>query len=721
MHRRWRIGAAWKLLSAAVAVSAYLPPVTASGQAAPSSHAPASPILSQQVVVRRTEYGVPHIKAESLGAAFFALGYCQMEDYGEEVVRRLIESRGESARYLGEEGDLESDLLAKRAYTRAVETYHLLPQDVRNAMEGFAAGVNLYIEGHADALPEWVRPDFNGHDVAARDIGTPGWRVGRRVLENLGVEAVGLPPTDGTASEDGSNAWAFAPGRTVSGRTILLRNPHLRWTAGYYEAHITVPGVLNFYGDFRVGGPFGIIGGFNDYLGWATTNNSPALDVVYELVADPARSGQYLFDGASIPLRQRTLTAEVMAGESVQTESQQLWETPLGPVIHRGEDRIYVLRSTNDGEFRRGEQFLRMMQATALEEWLEAMGIRALQSSNLTYADGAGNIFYVWNAKLPVLPHAPNPKGATPARKSADVWTRLVPFDDLPRLLNPAGGYVQNSNDPPYYTNLNQPLNPDSFPPNMPAPRLRFRSQLSLDLVHNEAQVTLEEVVRMKHDVRMVLAERVKADLVEAVRSSNPEEELAQAAALLESWDGTVDARSRGSALFELWATRYLAVTDSAAQFRLPWSSEEPTLTPSGLGDPSGAVEALRWALDEAAGRWGSWDVAWGEVHRVRRGSVDVPVGGCSSSLGCFRVLNYDLQEDGRYAASGGDGWILAVEFGEPPRAYSVLAYGQSNREDSPHFDDQAAMFARGELKPVAFAETEVEARTIRTYRPREE
>jgi acyl-homoserine lactone acylase PvdQ len=54
--------------------------------------------------------------------------------------------------------------------------------------------------------------------------------------------------------EEGSNAWAFAPSRTKSGKAILLRNPHLAWNSGYYEGHMTVPGVLDFYGDFRIGG-----------------------------------------------------------------------------------------------------------------------------------------------------------------------------------------------------------------------------------------------------------------------------------------------------------------------------------------------------------------------------------------------------------------------------------------------------------------------------------
>lgn len=69
-------------------------------------------------------------------------------------------------------------------------------------------------------------------------------------------------------------------------------------------------------------------------------------------------------------------------------------------------------------------------------------------------------------------------------------------------------------------------------------------------------------------------------------------------------------------------------------------------------------------------------------------------------------------------AASTGDGWVLAVEFGTVPRAYSVLAYGQSPHPDSPWHADQAAMFARGEMKKVAFTARDVQRQAVRRYRP---
>jgi acyl-homoserine-lactone acylase len=81
-------------------------------------------------------------------------------------------------------------------------------------------------------------------------------------------------------------------------------------------------------------------------------------------------------------------------------------------------------------------------------------------------------------------------------------------------------------------------------------------------------------------------------------------------------------------------------------------------------------------------------------------------------------VLNFVQDADGRRSAAGGDGWVLAVEFSDPPRAYSILAYGQSARESSPHHADQAALFARGAMKPVAYTRDDVERQAERRYRP---
>jgi acyl-homoserine-lactone acylase len=256
---------------------------------------------------------------------------------------------------------------------------------------------------------------------------------------------------------------------------------------------------------------------------------------------------------------------------------------------------------------------------------------------------------------------------------------------------------------------------------NFTQPDLRLRSQHAIELLHNNRKLSLEDVIRLKHSMRMLLADRVKPDLIAAVRAADPTGEVAAAIDMLAAWDNSAAAESRGALLFELWWNTYLSRMQERSPFQEPWSVERPVETPRGIADGAVAAEAFTTAVDSARTRYGAWDVPWGDVHRVRRGNVDVPVGGCSGALGCFRVLNFRNDPDGKRIASGGDGWVLAVEFTTPPRAYSVLAYGQSPNPLSPWHADQAAMFANHQMKEVAFTEEQIRAQLVISYRPGEE
>jgi len=296
--------------------------------------------LWRQVEIIRTAHGVPHIRAENLRAAGYALAWLQSEDYGPRTALNVLEARGQLAKLNGSRENIESDFLAAPERNRVIQTYHLLDQETRDVYDGFAAGLNRYIDLHRQEFPARMPADFSGYDVAAVDAVGPSIRKARAFLAKINPSPSPTPSATPTSNEgpemnsdDGSNAWAFAPSRTKSGRAILLRNPHLAWTAGYYEAHLTVPGVVDFYGDFRIGGPFIVVGGFNRNLGWSTTNNSQDLAEIYALEVDPQTTDHYLFDGASLPLTRELRTVTFKNGEGLATETREFWTTPLGPVI----------------------------------------------------------------------------------------------------------------------------------------------------------------------------------------------------------------------------------------------------------------------------------------------------------------------------------------------------------------------------------------------------
>lgn len=724
--------------------------------------------LADQVIIRRTEYGIPHIYADNIEAAGYALGYAQMEDYGDRVPELLLKARGEWAKYndlpaIERLSALDSDAANRLDYLRAVETWQQLEKDTRDMHTGFAKGVNRYIELHPDEFDDWVKPHYTGYDVHARGITGANNGSIRRFLtalerqrvKNEEAELLGEAVNEISISEDqsiwaklaarseephpdaGSNVWAFSPERTTSGHAILVRNPHLSWDAGYYEAKMHVPGILNFYGDFRIGGALGIIGGFNENLGWSTTNNGPDLDEIYSFDADPERANHFILDGASIPLNREVVDVQFKNGNAIGSETREFWSTPYGPVIHREGGKIYIIKSAGDGEFRAGEQFFKMMKSENLAEWKTAMQMRARTSSNLTYADKEGNIFYVWNASMPDRPHeATGDTTAIHVTSSDEMWQNYLEWDELPQLENPKGGYLRNENDSFHFTNLHEIMQPEDYPSYFEDPQFRLRSQHSHELIHNDFRFSLEEIIEMKHSPKMLMADRVKTDLIQAVEQSGPENKVAEALELIREWDNTVSQGSRGGVLFKTWWSRYVSTADSQRVestpqsvgysatperlFKEPWSFDKPDSTPYGLADYTRAAEAFEWAIEESEERYGDWSASWGEVHRAVIGDLDLAVSGCTGLLGCYRVLWFrnHSEDDKKLEVRGGDGWVFAVEFGEVPKAYSTLAYGQSNKEDSPHNNDQLEMFVNGEMKSVSFTEKDVMDKLIREYHP---
>src|SRR6185503_5019928 len=553
--------------------------------------------LARDVVVTRTAHGVPHILAHDFASAGYAIAYVQCEDYGAQVVNSLLRARGEMGKYFGRDS-MRSDFAGHLAYQRAQEVYGDVDDDARDVYEGFAAGVNRYIELHRGEFPPGFRPNFTGYDVLAKDVEVPPTNQASRFAPPTGV----APHAD---PNDGSNAWAFAPSRVTSGHAVLLRNPHLAWTAGYYEAHIIIPGLLNFYGDLRIGGPFTVVGGFNPYLGWATTNNDPILWQLYSLETDAADSMRYVLDGKTHALSKQTVVAEFKTATGMGKDSVALYRTSVGPVVKRTRTTLYVMKAANDMEYRGGEQFLRMMRSGTLDEWKAAMRMRARINSSFTYADVDGNIYYVWNASLPSLPHPPTGDSMPiPVRETTDAWTHLVPYDSLPQFLNPPWGYIHNENDAPYYTNMFQPLDPRGYPPYFPPPHLGLRSQLAISLIHNNRKMSLEEIITLKHSYRMLLAERIGDELIAAVRASHPTGEVARGLEVLEQWDRTAAPDSRGGVLFDTWWRRYDVRGDSS--FAVLWDPAQPLTTPRGLRNPARAAVVFGRAVTDVIQRYGS-------------------------------------------------------------------------------------------------------------------
>ena len=504
--------------------------------------------------------------------------------------------------------------------------------------------------------------------------------------------------------------WAIAPSKSKSGKAMLLGNPHQPWAALYWEAQVTVPGKLNFYGGTFVGSPV-LTTGFNEHLGWTHTVDYPDLDDIYTLKMDPAKPDHYLFDGQSRPLQK----VEIEVGG----EKRTYWDSHLGPVVHRTRDTAFAMKSATMSAWAYADEWYALSKTKNWKEFHEVIRRNQLPMFNVTYADVDGNIFYLWNGMVPKrVDDGTDYRFEVPGDGDKYVWSTLHTTDELPQLLNPKGGYVQNCNAPPWWTSLRDPLDPKKFPSYFePGRALSMRTMMSLEMLESQPKFSLEDVQRLKFNNRMLLASRVKPDLLAAIRttaSNSPD--LMNAAKILEAWDNTTAHASRGGVLFmRFWETYSKEVTQPYAK---PWDAKDPLNTPSGLSFPATALNHLEAAVKYTRQNYGSEDVAWGDVYRIRLHDVDLPSDGADGIYGVFHVVTYQDAPDHKRVANGGDGWIMTVEFGKPLKAYSLLAYGETSDPKSKHSTDQAKLFSDHQFKPVWFYERDLNAHVERKYRP---
>ncbi len=521
----------------------------------------------------------------------------------------------------------------------------------------------------------------------------------------------------------GSNGWAIAPSHTAGGNAMLLANPHLPWSDLFlfHEAQLIAPGV-DIYGVSLVGLPALVIA-FNDYLGWTqTTNPFDGMDL-YELtlVGDG-----YSWDGGirAFDTEKHVLKVKQKNG-SLHEEQLTVRRSVHGPVIAEKEGKALAVRMVGLDQPHIFEQYWEMMQATSLEEFEKALKRLQMPMQNFIYADREGHIMYLFNGRVPKRATGDWNywQGVVPGDTKETLWTETHPYSDLPRIVDPPSGWVQNANDPPWYATFPMLLDPDDFPSYIApiAPWMMglrpFRPQRSVRMLTEDEKITFEELIEYKHSTRMELADRILDDLIPAARKHGSH--LAQkAAGVLEAWDREADADSRGTMLFYRWAQeigyfRYASNSPwggvDPGVFAIPWSEQEPLTTPDGLKNPGAAVKALEAAAESVVKQYGALDVPWGDVFRIRYAGKDYPGNGGPDQFGIFRTMYFTPEADGCYRSVAGDTYIAAVEFSDPVRAEVLLGYGNSSQPDSPHRGDQLELFSRKKLRPVWRTREEIE------------
>ncbi len=407
--------------------------------------------------IRRTEYGIPHIKADDWKGLGYGYGYAYAQDNFCVTMRQVVFGTGRSAELMGEaEGSVESDLLSvfingsKEDFKRQIVDE--LPQFAIDVAEGFTAGMNRYLkETGVENLPEgpwgcrdaeWVYPfDSTDYWMFLRKIslwGSSDQGIFRRAL--LSVEGpnaaaaaampspqalleagAGLESATAELRDRGSNGLALGGDATTSGRGILLGNPHQPWfgDGAWYQVHLTIPGEYDVAGAALHGTP--IVGiGFNKDLAWTHTVSYANRFSLYELQLNPEDPLQYNYNGEWVNLEKNTV--EVLARQldgSLEPRSYTFYVSRYGPIINLKSENelldgwpmfngaILAFRDANlDTGPRFVEQWKNKAQASTLGEYVSALSLIGNPVFHDLAADRHGEAFYGEISAIPFLTQA---------------------------------------------------------------------------------------------------------------------------------------------------------------------------------------------------------------------------------------------------------------------------------------------------------------------------
>jgi acyl-homoserine-lactone acylase len=710
----------------AVAAGPEMPsPVSGEGKAQPPLHAfpplweapsPAAmawkaPAIDPEAIrVYRDQWGVPHIHGPSDASVAYGLAWSNAEDAFAVMQETVLTGKGMMGRLKGKDGVIRDYLLqAFDIPTRVQQAWYTqLSSPTRDWLDGYAQGLNAYAAAHPEEV--LVKGSFpvTAQELLQGQVFVLSYMVyAMQEVEKIFDGAYHLAP-DGAS---GSNAYALAPSRTQDGKTYLAINPHqpLEGPFSFYECHLISDEGLNFHGAMYHNG---MLPGFgsNADVGWAMTYNKLDLVDSYVLDMHPSKRLQYRLDGEWKSLEKRRVWLTMKTGPVNIRIPRTLYWSAFGPTFKK-DGRFYAVRFGMLYNMRAPDQLLRMLRARGKGDLLGAMRMLGIPRFNMVYADRNGNIGYVDNGQVPQRPDNDGWKGCRPGTDSRLAWEVFMPFDSLPQVHNPKAGYVFNTNNTPFLCtadgeNLDS-TNTRRFPPHAGYSHLvNNRALRFTELIASRERFGFEAFKAIKFDQTFPACSPFLASC-EGLFNLDPERypHLAESLALLNGWDKEVCLESHEATLFALTIEHLFAEEGLGYDhFFTGFSVHPPRM-----------AEALEDAQNYLMTHFDRIDVPWGDIQRLTRGAVDLPLPGYFDLL----AANYSRPaEDGRFNAWVGDAYTQFVVFGPNglERMETLLPFGASVRPESPHFTDQMALYVQHKTKPMGLDLEWVRSAAVRDY-----
>ena len=696
---------------------------------------------ARAVTITRDDWGIAHVHGRRDADAVFGMIYAQAEDDFHRIevnyqtaLGRRAEAEGEGAIWQ----DLRQRLFADPARLRA--RYARCPAWLKALMVAWADGLNHYLATHPQVKPQ-VLTRFEPWMPLAFSEGSIGGDVERASLSRLqsfyGGRPVALAAEErpGAYREPrGSNGIAIAPAATANGHALLLINPH---TSFFFRAEqqVTSDTGLDVYGA-ATWGQFFIYQGWNRHAGWMHT--SSGVDTVDEFAEDVVRCGGgrfYRYGGALRPVAVRRITLAYRRADGTLAERAfETYATHHGPIVAEAGGK-WITLAIMDRPVEALQQAWLRTRATSFAAFRRAGEWQANSSNNTLFADDGGTVAFLVPQFVPRRDERFDYTRPVDGSDPATDWHGLTPLDRLPQVVNPASGWLRNTNDWPWSVAGADSPRAAAFPRYLDQVGENPRGLHADRVLAGRRDFTLDRLVGAAFDPFLPAFDRLLPSLfasVEALPAGDPRRaRLAAPVALLRDWDRKWSAASTATSLAVFWGEALWRAT----------ADEQPGgHAPVGLARydvmaAPAASEARLAALDDAVQRltrdFGRWQVPWGEINRFQRtddaivprfddAKPSIPIPFVSAQWGSLASFGAARQPGTvRYYGTSGNSFVAAVEFGGPRVvARAVTAGGESGDPASRHFADQAQRYAAGALRPVYFYPDELAGHVERVYHP---
>lgn len=692
---------------------------------------------ANQVEIIRDNFGVPHIYGKKDADAVFGLLYAQCEDDFKRVELNYIEKLGRLSELTGEK-DIYNDLMIRLLIdsNEAISDYNNSEPWMKKLLNAYADGINYYLYKNPKVKPAllskfkpWYPYLWTDGSIGA--ISTADISV--RELKNFyeGNKETGAIKPKHLDHQTGSNGFAIAPKNTASGNSILYINPH---TTFYFRPEVQMSSEegLRVYGAVTWG-QFFIYQGFNDFCGWMhTSNNVDVADTYIEKIVTKGTEHFYEYDGKLNPVKQKKIVIKYKEGDAMKEKTLNTYFTNHGPVMANREGKWISLTSYNRAAKSLVQSWVRT-KAKGLEDYTKAMDMQANTSNNTVFADNKGNIAYWHGNHIPKRDQKFDWTKPVDGSTSATAYQGLHTVKEGVHVYNPENGWLQNTNSTPFTSAGIHSPKKENYPSYMAPDGENFRGINAVRVLSKNQKFTLDKVIEAGYDTYLSAFEILIPALLKAYQEKgNAYAELKDPIEILKKWDYRSSKSSVATTLAIEWAQKLSSAIQQVYIAAGEKDQVEKTREFAKKASADTLLQTLAATKKELEGKFGKWQMAWGELNRFQRltGKVDevyddkkesLPVGFASALWGQLPSFNSRKMPgtDKRYGVSG-NSFVCAVEFGPKIKAKSLLAGGVSGDVNSPHFNDQARMYTEGKFKDVLFYKEDVLQHVKKRYHPGE-